>query len=143
MEILIAIIIIGTAMSISEASNHGHLDSLPLQWFREESWGNKYEWGGVYRRKYIWYKEMGTRLTSYLGLFYGMCVYLGLWSRTPLVAFTDAFHFFKTIWMAGFCYIISVITGHAMAGVGIYILIAFTFEMVYGQLIPFIIKKWF
>ena len=144
MEVLIALLIIGAAMAISESSNHGHLDSLPpsLGWFFwQSSWENKYNFGKIYKTKYLWYVDTGKRLCSWGGLFYGMLVKLGLWYNTPMVAFTDAFHLFKTIWLAAFCYIIGLVCGSMYVSFGIYIVVTFIFQVFYGSVIPFLVKK--
>ena len=74
--------LIGIFNAVSEASNQGHLNNWP-QWFTQGVWVNKYYWKP-----------------------------LGLWQYWPLVCFTDAFHFFKTLWVITMCLMVQTVYNH-------------------------------
>lgn len=68
-KFLILIALIGVFSAISEASNQGHITTWG-QWFTQAAWQNKYTWHPH-----------------------------GLWQWWPFIVFTDAFHFFKFLWV--------------------------------------------
>lgn len=70
------LITIGLANAISELSNHGKLNHW-WYWFSQAAWNNKNTW-----KPYP------------------------IWRMWPFIILTDAFHFFKTIWVLAMCFAI-------------------------------------
>lgn len=99
--------IIGFTNAVSELSNQGKLDSW-WYWFSQAAWQNKNKW-----KPYP------------------------LWRIWPFIIFTDAFHFFKTIWVISMCYAIFLGGLNPLHAFGVY---SITFEVFY-TLLPFIKVK--
>lgn len=72
--IYILLAFIGVSNAISELSNHGKLNHWG-KWWTVEAWNNKNTWKPK-----------------------------GWWKIYPLIIFTDAFHFFKTLWVLSMCF---------------------------------------
>lgn len=105
-ELIFLAILIATFNSISELSNQGKLrssDGWGL-WWDEHSWNNKN----------LWYPLFG---------FYK-------WSWWPLIIFTDAFHFFKTLWVITMCFL-PLLEWDALTPVKVFVVYSCTFEIVY------------
>lgn len=101
------LILIGLASSVSELSNQGKLDHW-WYWFSQAAWQNKNKW-----KPYP------------------------IWRFWPFIIFTDAFHFFKTIWVIAMCYAIFFGGLNAIYSFGIY---SVSFQVFYW-ILPYIKVK--
>ena len=73
MKTEILLILIGLFNAISELSNHGKINHWG-KWWNIESWNNKNTWQPY-----------------------------PMWRYWPFIIFTDAFHFFKALWVICMC----------------------------------------
>jgi len=101
---IILLLLIGVANAVSELSNQGKLDHW-WYWFSRAAWNNKNQW-----KPYP------------------------MWRFWPFIILTDAFHFFKTLWVLFMCYAISI------GGVNFFyaFLIYSTSFQIFYSLFPFI-----
>jgi hypothetical protein len=105
--IIALIVLISLFNSISELSNHGKLNHWP-QWWQQSAWINKNTWKPI-----------------------------PLWSYWPFIIFTDAFHFFKTLWVICMCLAIYLGGLNPFYSFAIY---SFFFEVFYSMIPYFRVK---
>lgn len=105
--IFLLLAIAGIANAISELSNQGKLNFLHRQWWSQEGWMNKNNWKPQ-----------------------------PLWRYFPFIMITDAFHFFKLIWVLSFC--ISIAIGGATFIIA-YLVYSILFEIIY-RIFPILIS---
>lgn len=111
---LILIIVAGIANAISESSNFGRLDFLYHR----------------YPCKFTYWFSQDAYTNKYKHW---------ILEYTPLVAFTDAFHFFKHVFIFSLFWLISLCFGlKLLTFFSIWMVFAFAFSMTYDVLIPLI-----